>query len=115
MALVGAYPFGVNLAAEASFLMSGGCVIRSVVEGGADPHIFIPQLIEYYCAGRFPFDRLIRSFDFADTAHAIEQGETGKVIKSSECPDIGPKFSLSNEMAQRSALKACLSDLAGWG
>ncbi|MCW2406917.1 aryl-alcohol dehydrogenase [Sphingobium sp. B1D7B] len=79
-ALVGAYP-AVNIEAPGNFLMSGGRVVRGVVEGGADPQAFIPQLIEHYRAGRFPFDRLVQYFDFADIAHAIEQGESGKVIK----------------------------------
>jgi len=81
LALVGAYPPGFPIEAEASFLMSGGRVIRGVVEGGADPQAFIPELIAHYRAGRFPFDRLVEYFDFADIATAIEQGETGRVVK----------------------------------
>lgn len=81
LALVGAYPAGVGLQAEASFLMSGGRVIRGVVEGGADPQAFIPELIEHYRAGRFPFDRLVQFFDFDDIAEAIEAGESGRVVK----------------------------------
>jgi aryl-alcohol dehydrogenase len=80
MALVGAYGPG-DIAADATFLMSGGRVIRGVVEGGADPQAFIPELIAQYRAGRFPFDRLVRYFAFADIAEAIAQGETGQVIK----------------------------------
>lgn len=81
LALVGAYPPGPLLAADASVLMSGGRVVRGVVEGGADPQTFIPELIAHYRAGRFPFDRLVRFFDFADIADAIAAGETGKAIK----------------------------------
>jgi aryl-alcohol dehydrogenase len=80
LALVGAYP-PANIEAELTFLMSAGRVIRGVVEGGADPQVFIPQLIEHYQAGRFPFDRLIGFFDFSNIEEAIEQGESGKVIK----------------------------------
>ncbi len=81
LALVGAYPPGMNVEAEASFLMSGGRVVRGVVEGGADPQTFIPELIEHYLAGRFPFDRLIEYFAFDDIAEAISAGESGKVVK----------------------------------
>jgi aryl-alcohol dehydrogenase len=81
LALVGAYPPGFSIEPEASFLMSGGRVVRGVVEGGADPQRFIPELVDHYRAGRFPFDRLVRYFDFSNIAHAIEQGETGRVIK----------------------------------
>ena len=81
LALVGAYPPGQNIAMDAIFAMSGGRVVRGVVEGSADPASFIPELIGYYRQGRFPFDRLIEMFAFADIAAAIEAGESGRVIK----------------------------------
>lgn len=80
LAMVGAYP-PASIEAEARFMMSGGRSIRGVVEGGADPQLFIPELIALYRAGKFPFDKLVQFFDFADIATAIEQGETGKVVK----------------------------------
>ena len=81
IALVGAYPPGAAVTADATHIMSAGRVIRGVVEGSADPQTFIPQLIAYYREGRFPFDRLVRFFDFADIAEAIAAGESGKVVK----------------------------------
>lgn len=81
LALVGAYVPGENINIDATFAMSGGRVVRGVVEGSANPATFIPQLITYYQEGRFPFDRLIEMFAFADIAAAIEAGETGRVIK----------------------------------
>ena len=81
LALVGAYVPGTQIGSDSTFLMSGGRVIRGVVEGSADPSQFIPELIDYYRAGRFPFVRLIELFDFADIADAIEAGESGRVIK----------------------------------
>lgn len=81
LALVGAYAPGAEIASDATLLMSGGRVIRGVVEGGADPARFIPELIAHYRAGRFPFDKLLRFFDFADIAQAIAAGESGQAIK----------------------------------
>ena len=81
LALVGAYVPGTEIAADSTFLMSGGRVIRGVVEGSADPAQFIPELIDHYRQGRFPFDQLIQMFEFNDIADAIAAGETGKVIK----------------------------------
>lgn len=81
LALVGAYVPGQTVEIDATFAMSGGRVVRGVVEGSADPAEFIPQLIAYYRAGRFPFDRLVEYFDFADIAEAIDAGESGRVIK----------------------------------
>jgi aryl-alcohol dehydrogenase len=81
LALVGAYAPGATIGADATLIMSGGRVVRGVVEGSADPARFIPELIAHYRAGRFPFDRLIRTYDFAQIAEAIAAGETGRVIK----------------------------------
>lgn len=80
LALVGAYP-PAQVEADASFLMSGGRLIRGIVEGGADPKQFIPQLLAHYRAGRFPFDQLIRKFAWGDLQTAIESGEQGTVLK----------------------------------
>ena len=81
IALVGAYAPGTTVEADTTHIMSAGRVIRGVVEGSANPQAFIPELIEHYRAGRFPFDRLVEYFDFADLGAAIEAGETGKVVK----------------------------------
>lgn len=81
IALVGAYAPGTDVRADATHVMSAGRVIRGVVEGSADPQGFIPELIEHYRAGRFPFDRLVEWFGFEDIAQAIAAGESGRVVK----------------------------------
>ncbi len=81
LAIVGAFPPGAALTADATHILSGGRVIRGVVEGGADPQAFIPQLVEYWRAGQFPFDRLVEFFAFEDLVSAIEAGESGAVVK----------------------------------
>jgi len=55
--------------------------ITSVIEGGAIPQLFVPQLIELYRAGEFPFDRLIRHYPFAQIDDAFRDSEAGKVVK----------------------------------
>lgn len=81
LALVGAYAGGAEIRANATHVMSGGRVVRGVVEGSSDPAAFIPELIAHYRAGRFPFDRLVRYFEFSEIAEAIAAGESGRVIK----------------------------------
>lgn len=81
LALVGAYAPGAPVGTDPTFLMSGGRIIRGVVEGSADPQRFIPELIELYREGQFPFDRLIDCFAFDDIAEAIAAGESGQVVK----------------------------------
>ena len=79
--LVGASKMGDELALDAVSVMSGGKVVRGVVEGDADPDVFIPELIALHQAGRFPFDRLIRFYPLSDINQAVADGETGRVIK----------------------------------
>ena len=79
--LVGASRMGDELPLDAVSVMSGGKVVRGVVEGDADPDVFIPELIALHQAGRFPFDRLIRFYPLADIGQAVADGEAGRVIK----------------------------------
>jgi aryl-alcohol dehydrogenase len=55
--------------------------LSGVIEGDADPATFIPKLIELYREGKFPFDRLIRTFPFAAINEAIAAANAGEVIK----------------------------------
>lgn len=63
-------------------MVSFGKKIRGIVEGEVVPSIFIPQLIELYRQGRFPFDRLIRFYPFAEINKAIHDSEAGHAIKA---------------------------------
>jgi aryl-alcohol dehydrogenase len=62
-------------------LLVGGQSLRGLVGGDADPQTFIPLLLEYWRQGRFPVERLIRTFAFADIAGAFESCRTGTAIK----------------------------------
>jgi aryl-alcohol dehydrogenase len=52
-----------------------------VIEGDADPHDFIPRLLALQRDGRFPFERLITRFPFADLAAAMDAARGGTAIK----------------------------------
>ncbi len=52
-----------------------------IIQGDAVPQEFIPKLIRLYMAGKFPFDRLIRFYDFQDINLAIADSKNGKAIK----------------------------------
>jgi aryl-alcohol dehydrogenase len=62
-------------------LIMNGRTLRGVIEGDAIPDLFIPQLIELYRQGRFPFDRMITFYPFEDINQAVEDMEKGSVIK----------------------------------
>jgi aryl-alcohol dehydrogenase len=63
-------------------LMGAGKKLVGIVEGCSNPQIFIPQLLDYYQKGMFPFDKLITYYDFKDIAQAFEDTHKGKVIKA---------------------------------
>lgn len=58
-----------------------GVVIRYVIEGDSVPQTFIPQLIDYYREGRFPFDRLIEFYELDKINDAVRDTEAGRTIK----------------------------------
>jgi len=63
-------------------LMGEGKSLVGCVEGDANSRIFIPRLLSYYKAGRFPFDKLIRFYDFSDINQAFADAHAGKVVKA---------------------------------
>lgn len=63
-------------------LMGAGKQLIGIVEGCSIPQIFIPQLIEYYQKGMFPFDKLVTYYNFEDINQAFEDTKNGKVIKA---------------------------------
>ena len=62
-------------------LLAGGRKLQGIVGGDAAPQTFIPMLIDYYRQGRFPFDRLIRFYEFKDIATAFQDMQRGDTIK----------------------------------
>lgn len=51
------------------------------VEGEGVPQEFIPQLLQYYKEGKFPFDKLITKYDFNDINGAFEAFRKGESVK----------------------------------
>lgn len=52
-----------------------------IIQGDAVPQSFIPKLIELYRAGEFPFDRLVKFYDFSQIDEAIADAKRGDTIK----------------------------------
>jgi len=68
---------GVNILS----LLGRGITVRGICEGDSDPQTFIPEMIDLYKDGLFPFDRLITTYDFEDIEQAIADQKSGKSIK----------------------------------
>jgi aryl-alcohol dehydrogenase len=49
--------------------------------GHVNPAVFIPRLLDMHRRGRFPFDRLVRNYQFPEVSRAIEDSLPGATIK----------------------------------
>lgn len=58
-----------------------GMSVRGIVQGDSIPQLFIPKMVQLYESGRFPVDRLVRFYDFADINAAFADAARGDVIK----------------------------------
>jgi aryl-alcohol dehydrogenase len=52
-----------------------------VLMGDAVPQLAVPQLIQYYKDGKFPFDKLVKFYKFSEINQAAADSNSGKTIK----------------------------------
>jgi aryl-alcohol dehydrogenase len=81
LAIVGAPPFGSEVAIDVLDTIVKGPRIVGVNQGRSVPRVVIPALVDHFLAGRMPFDKLITTYPLADINHAIHDMHTGSVIK----------------------------------
>jgi aryl-alcohol dehydrogenase len=62
-------------------LMAEGKSMIGVIEGDSVPRVFIPKLIEFFKAGQFPFDQLVKFYRFDQINEAFEDSAKGATIK----------------------------------
>lgn len=62
-------------------LMAEGKSMIGVIEGDSVPRVFIPKLVEFYKAGKFPFDRLVKFYSFDQINQAFEDSANGVAVK----------------------------------
>jgi aryl-alcohol dehydrogenase len=79
--LIGVAPVGVEVNLEMQTILDGR-TIKGIVEGDCISDIFIPQLIELYKQGRFPFDRLLKFYSLEQINEAAEDAEKGRALKA---------------------------------
>jgi aryl-alcohol dehydrogenase len=78
--LLGSARKGTEATFETPFLQNGRTV-RGVIQGDSVPKDFIPQLVDYIMAGRFPVEKMITLFPLADINRAASESAAGKTIK----------------------------------
>jgi aryl-alcohol dehydrogenase len=81
VAQVGGPPLGTKAPIDVNAMLVGGRSYRGVNQGDSVPQWFIPKLIAMYREGVFPFDRLLRFYDFGDINDAVEDTRSGEAIK----------------------------------
>ncbi|NYH26715.1 NAD(P)-dependent alcohol dehydrogenase [Paraburkholderia bryophila] len=81
MGVVGAPPLGTLAQFDINSLLLNGRTIRGIVEGDSVPQIFIPQLVQLYQQGRFPFDKLVRFYPLDQINQAAEDSSSGVTLK----------------------------------
>jgi len=79
--IVGAPPMGKTIELDVNFMLFNR-KLRGIVEGESNSDIFIPRLIELYKQGKFPFDKLIKFYDFDQINQAAEDSEKGSTLKA---------------------------------
>ncbi len=62
-------------------LMNKSVTFKGLTEGGSDPQVFIPKLVQFFNEGRLPVDKLVKFYDFKDIEKAFEDSHSGVTIK----------------------------------
>jgi len=58
-----------------------GLRVQFVMAGSAIPREYLPNLIKWYKTGRFPVDRLVKTFPFEEINTAWAESQAGRAIK----------------------------------
>jgi len=78
--LLGSARKGTEVALEMPVVQQGR-IVRGVVQGDSVPQVFIPKLVDLIMAGKFPIEKMITFYDFADIERAAKESAAGIAIK----------------------------------
>jgi aryl-alcohol dehydrogenase len=78
--LLGSARAGTEATFEMPFLQDGRTV-RGVIQGWSEPDTFLPRLVDMMMEGKFPAERLMTWYDFADINRAAADAVKGTTIK----------------------------------
>jgi len=62
-------------------LLAHGKKLVGILGGSANPRLFIPRMVEWWQQGRFPVEKLVTTYDFADFDKAWHDCEAASVVK----------------------------------
>jgi aryl-alcohol dehydrogenase len=78
--LLGSARHGTAVSIDMKFLQEGR-VVRGIVQGDSYPKDFIPRLVDLIMDNKFPIQKIIKFYDFADINLAAEESSAGIAIK----------------------------------
>lgn len=81
LALVGAAAPGTEVTFEIGASLVKGWTFLTIVQGSSVPQVFIPRLVALWEQGRFPFDKLVKTYPLADINTAFADSESGATVK----------------------------------
>ncbi|WP_166363523.1 NAD(P)-dependent alcohol dehydrogenase [Pseudomonas akapageensis] len=79
--VVGASHLGTLASFDVNDLLIRGKSIRGICEGDSVPQKFIPDLVNLYMQGRFPFDKMVKFYSFEQINEAAADSERGDTLK----------------------------------
>src|SRR4051794_30028344 len=80
LVVVGAPPFGTEVALDVNGMLGGKQVVGLTL-GDSETQAFIPALVRLVRNGRLPLHRLISTYPFTDIELAVQDMKAGKTIK----------------------------------
>lgn len=80
LVIVGAPPFGTEVALDVNSMLGGKRVVGLTL-GDSETQAFVPALVRLVRDGRLPLHRLISTYPFADIEQAVRDVKAGKAIK----------------------------------
>ncbi|HWW35922.1 MAG TPA: NAD(P)-dependent alcohol dehydrogenase [Xanthobacteraceae bacterium] len=81
LGMVGGAPKGLEFPLDVEHVLTGGRTVPGIIEGDANPDVFLPKLVDLFVKGKFPIDRLVTFYPFARINDAIADALSGKVVK----------------------------------
>lgn len=81
LALVGAAKPGTEATFEIGASLVKGWTFKTIIQGSSVPQRFIPKLVELWEQGRFPFDKLIKTYQLDEINTAFADSESGATVK----------------------------------
>ncbi|HLY55761.1 MAG TPA: NAD(P)-dependent alcohol dehydrogenase [Stellaceae bacterium] len=58
-----------------------GRTVMGITEGDADPHVFIPYMVDRFMAGELPLDLLVKFYTLDEINQAVAESSSGLAIK----------------------------------